>query len=71
MTGPGLSVRLGRASLSNSAWYRDQLITFLAIGDDTEGRYALLRVHGLQGAEPGAHLHTQEDARGHSDLTCA
>jgi quercetin dioxygenase-like cupin family protein len=61
MTCPGLSARLGRASLSNSGWYLDQLITFLAIGDDTAGRFALLRVHGTQGVEPGAHVHTQED----------
>jgi quercetin dioxygenase-like cupin family protein len=61
MTRPSVTAHLGRATLSNSAWYLDQLITFLAIGDDTGGRFALLRVHGLQGAEPAAHYHSGED----------
>lgn len=52
---------MGRATLGNSAWYLDQLITFLAIGEDTEERFALLRVRGIGGAEPPAHVHTNED----------
>jgi quercetin dioxygenase-like cupin family protein len=55
------TARLGRVTLSNSAWYLDQLITFLAVGDDTDGRFALLRVHGIQGAEPPAQYHSGED----------
>jgi quercetin dioxygenase-like cupin family protein len=61
MTRPIITAHLGRATLSNSAWYLDRLITFLAIGDDTDGRFALLRVHGIQGAELPAHYHLGED----------
>jgi quercetin dioxygenase-like cupin family protein len=60
MTDAHISARLGRATLHNSAWYQNQLITFLAIGEDTEGRFALLRVHGIPRAEP-PHVHTRED----------
>jgi quercetin dioxygenase-like cupin family protein len=52
---------LGRASLGNSAWYLNQLLTFLATGQDTGGQFALLRVHAAQGAGEPAHVHTQED----------
>jgi quercetin dioxygenase-like cupin family protein len=55
------TAHLGRASLSNSAWYLNQLLTFLATGQDTGGQFALLRVHAGQGAEAPAHLHAQED----------
>jgi quercetin dioxygenase-like cupin family protein len=61
MTSPILTAHLGRATLSNSSWYHDQLITFLAAGGDTEGRFALLRVQGVQGAASFAHYHTGED----------
>jgi quercetin dioxygenase-like cupin family protein len=61
MTNTTPAARLGQATLGNSAWYLDQLITFLAIGEDTDGRFALLRVRGIQGAEPPAHVHTHED----------
>jgi quercetin dioxygenase-like cupin family protein len=59
MTDP-LAARLGRATLGNSAWYRDRLITFLAIGEDTDGHYSLLRVRGAKEAEESPHYHTQE-----------
>jgi hypothetical protein len=52
--------RLQQATLHNSAWYLDRLITFLAIGEETDGRFALLRVHGVQGAEE-PHYHAGED----------
>lgn len=61
MNTPLSRAHLRRATLNNSGWYLDQLITFLAIGDDTDGRFALLRVHGLQGADPYTHYHTRED----------
>lgn len=61
MASPLVTAHLGRATLSNSAWYLNQLITFLAIGDDTDGQFALMRVHGIQGAEPSPHYHTRED----------
>jgi quercetin dioxygenase-like cupin family protein len=46
--------------LRNSVWYLDRLLTFLAIGEETDGRFALLRVHGVQGAEE-PHYHAGED----------
>jgi quercetin dioxygenase-like cupin family protein len=61
MTRPILTAHLGRATLSNSGWYLDQLITFLAIGADTAGQFALLRVHGSQGAASARHYHAGED----------
>src|SRR5258708_14541818 len=61
MTRPIATARLGRATLSSSVWYRGQLVTFLTIGEDTEGRFALLRVHGSQGGGQEWHYHTGED----------
>lgn len=61
VTNPLASAYLRRATLNNSGWYLDQLITFLAIGDDTDGQFALLRVHAIQGAEPCSHTHGLED----------
>ena len=52
---------LRRARLSNSGWYLNQLITFLATGEDTGEQFALLRVHAVQGTEAPAHVHTHED----------
>ena len=61
MTDRRVSASLGRASLSNSGWYRNQLITFLATGKDTGEQFALLRIHAVQGAEAPAHVHAHED----------
>lgn len=58
---PPAAARLRRATLNNSSWYLDQLITFLAIGYDTDGRFALLRVHGIQGDAFPVHCHAAED----------
>jgi quercetin dioxygenase-like cupin family protein len=58
---PRVTAHLGRASLSNSGWYLNQLITFLATGADTGEAFALLRVHAVQGAETPAHVHAQEE----------
>jgi quercetin dioxygenase-like cupin family protein len=52
---------LGRASLSNSGWYMNQLVTFLATGADTGDQFALLRVHAAEGAGEPAHVHAHED----------
>jgi quercetin dioxygenase-like cupin family protein len=56
-----LTAQMGRASLSNSAWYLNQLITFLATGEDTGDQFALLRVHAVQGVGEPAHVHAHED----------
>ncbi|HEX5503850.1 MAG TPA: cupin domain-containing protein [Thermomicrobiales bacterium] len=75
MSGP-LVAHLARATLGNSVWVRGQLVTFLAIGADTAGQFALLRVHARRGAEPGWHYHTGEDEtvyvlRGALTVLCA
>src|SRR5690349_7124719 len=61
VTGAIPLARLGRATLCNSAWYLDQLITFLAIGEDTHGQFALLRVRGIRGGGLPDHVHEEED----------
>jgi hypothetical protein len=60
-TSPRIAAHLRRASLSNSGWYLHQPITFLTIGEETSGRFALPRVHGGRRDEPLAHSHAQED----------
>src|SRR5215468_4347528 len=55
------TAHLGRASLSNSGWYMNQLLTFLATGADTGDQFALLRVHAAEGAGEPAHVHAHED----------
>jgi quercetin dioxygenase-like cupin family protein len=37
------------------------LLTFLANGEDTEGRFSLRLYHGRKGGEPPPHIHTLED----------
>lgn len=62
MTNAHLGAHLGRATLSNSGWYLNQLITFLTIGDDTGGQFSLLRIHcGEASGQQPAHIHTRED----------
>jgi quercetin dioxygenase-like cupin family protein len=56
-----VTAHLGRAGLSNSGWYLNQLITFLATGQDTGEQFALLRVHAGPGAAEPAHVHAHED----------
>ena len=59
--GPRGAACLRQATLHNSVRYLDRLITFLAIGEETEGRFALLRVRGVAGAEEPSHYHSGED----------
>lgn len=61
MTDARATARLGRSTLNNACWYLDQLLIFLVIGEDTAGRFSLVRVHGVQGREPFPHVHTRED----------
>lgn len=62
MMNPHLSAHLGRPTLSNSGWYLDQLITFLTVGDDSDGQFSLLHVHCSQeAARRPAHIHAHED----------
>lgn len=61
MTRHAAAAQLCRATLHNSIWYLGQLITFLAIGEETDGRFSLLRVQGSQENVFPAHYHTRED----------
>ena len=51
----------GRQSLKQSAWYSGHLLTFLATGEDTRGRFALIEVVGRKGNVPPPHIHHRED----------
>ena len=51
----------GRQSLKESAWYSGHLLTFLATGKDTQGRYALIEMVGRKGNVPPPHIHHRED----------
>ena len=48
----------GRQSLKESVWYGGNLLTFLATGKDTHGRFALIEIVGRKGNVPPPHIHT-------------
>ena len=51
----------GRQSLDRSVWYNGSLMTFLATGEDTEGRFALIEAVSRKGNAPPPHIHHRED----------
>jgi quercetin dioxygenase-like cupin family protein len=51
----------GRQSLDWSVWYSGHLLTFLATGEDNQGRFALIEVLGRKGNVPPPHIHHRED----------
>lgn len=51
----------GRQSLKESVWYSGHLLTFLATGEDTQGRFALIELVGRKGNVPPPHIHHRED----------
>jgi quercetin dioxygenase-like cupin family protein len=51
----------GRGSLHNSFWYTGWLLTFLATGDQTQGRFALIEALTRKGNCPPRHIHRNED----------
>jgi len=51
----------GRQSLKDSAWYTGWLLTFLATGDDTGGRFTLIEAITRKGNTPRPHIHHRED----------
>ena len=62
-TGAGELIALGRGrqALEQSVWYSGWLLTFLATGDDTGGRFALMEQVARQGNVPPRHIHHRED----------
>lgn len=57
----GLRPYVRRASLANSHWYLQHLISWLAKGGDTGGALTLMELSGRSGLEPPPHVHTRED----------
>ena len=51
----------GRQSLKESVWYSGWLLTFLATGEETQGRFALIEAVGRKGNVPPPHIHRRED----------
>jgi quercetin dioxygenase-like cupin family protein len=51
----------GRTSLEQSVWYSGWLLTFLATGEDTGGRFALMEQVARKGNVPPPHIHHRED----------
>lgn len=51
----------GRQSLKESVWYSGHLLTFLATGEDTQRRFALMEIVGRKGNVPPPHIHHRED----------
>ena len=51
----------GRQSLKESVWYSGWLMTFLATGEDTQGRFALIEAVTRKGNVPPPHIHRRED----------
>jgi quercetin dioxygenase-like cupin family protein len=51
----------GRQSLEQSVWYSGHLLTFLATGEDTQGKFALIELTGRKGNVPPPHIHHRED----------
>jgi quercetin dioxygenase-like cupin family protein len=50
-----------RPSVSNSIWYMNSLLTILATGEETAGRFALIEATIRQGDGPPRHVHRRED----------
>ena len=51
----------GRQSLERSVWYSGWLLTFLATGEETGGRFALMEQVARKGNVPPRHIHHRED----------
>jgi quercetin dioxygenase-like cupin family protein len=51
----------GRQSLDRSVWYNGWLMTFLATGGETQGKFALIEAVGRRGNVPPPHVHHRED----------
>lgn len=51
----------GRQSLDRSVWYSGSLMTFLATGEETQGKFALIEAVSRKGNAPPPHIHHRED----------
>ena len=50
-----------RQSLDRSVWYNGALMTFLATGEETQGKFALIEAVSRKGNDPPPHTHRRED----------
>ncbi|MGH9430659.1 MAG: cupin domain-containing protein [Terriglobia bacterium] len=50
-----------RQSLEDSVWYTGWLLTFLATGEQTQGRFALIEAVTRKGNAPPPHIHRREE----------
>ena len=50
-----------RRSLDRSVWYSGHLMTFLATGEDTQGKFALIEAVARKGNVPPPHIHHREE----------
>src|SRR5215469_3633088 len=51
----------GRQSLDRSVWYNGSLMTFLATGEETQGKFALIEAVSRKGNDPPPHTHRREE----------
>ena len=51
----------GRQSLDRSVWYNGSLMTFLATGEETQGKFALIEAVSRKGNDPPPHIHRREE----------
>jgi quercetin dioxygenase-like cupin family protein len=51
----------GGQSLDRSVWYNGSLMTFLATGEETRGKFALIEAVSRKGNDPPPHIHRRED----------
>src|SRR6516225_1362201 len=51
----------GRHSLDRSVWYNGSLMTLLATGEETQGKFALIEAVSRKGNDPPPHIHRREE----------
>ena len=51
----------GRQSLDRSVWYNGSLMTLLATGKETQGKFALIEAVSRKGNDPPPHIHRREE----------
>lgn len=56
-----VAIARGRQSLDRSVWYNGLLMTFLATGEETQGKFALIEAVARKGSAPPPHIHHREE----------
>ena len=51
----------GHQSLDRSVWYNGSLMTLLATGEETQGKFALIEAVSRKGNDPPPHIHRREE----------